>query len=127
MTFFLNAWLERENPILELRESITNRMVYHIEGDVLNDWLNKGELCVNDLNSIEETSEVIRDLLLKSITEDVSTKQKCDFPINNVIKFPRRFRRPSKGNSSSRKSNNVIYLYSLLSKRVLKYLDNAIY
>jgi hypothetical protein len=141
MTFFINAWLERKNPFLELRESTTNRMIYHVEGEVLNDWLNQGELTLTDLTNIDETHELVRDLLLKSITDNVSSHRIASPTIynvvrNNVIRFPRKFRKPSEHcgrlnlsthNISSNISNKVVYLHSLLSKRLLKYIDNAIY
>ena len=44
MSFFINAWLERQNPRLELRESTTNRMIYCAKGKLLNELLNKGRL-----------------------------------------------------------------------------------
>lgn len=128
MTFFINAWLEREDPVLELRESITNRMVFHIEGEVLTDWLEKGELSVNDLNNVEDSHEVVKDLLLKSITVAEYAKPFYRKPQSNVIKFPLRYRKSNLSlHGKLRKKDNVIYLHSILSRRILKYLDNAIY
>jgi len=127
MTFFINAWLERENPILELRESSTNRMVYHVEGESLNEWLNSGDLSVNDLNNFEDTHSVIRDLLLKSIAEENIVEQKINLHMNNIIYFPRRYRRPSRVNTKIQKPDNVVYLFSVLSQRFLKQLNDAIY
>lgn len=132
MTFFINAWLERENPILELRESSTNRMVYHLEGEPLNDWLNSGELSASDFNSDKDTNSVIRELLLKSITEDSIKehliKHKVNIKSNNVIQFPGTFRKPCKENYKTRQPpDNIVYLFSVLSQRFLKQLNDAIY
>ena len=95
MTFFLNAWLEREDPLLELREAATNRMVYYIEGDNLNEWLHQGDFTANDLNCFEGTHDIIRDLLLRSISEVNQTENKNYSCMSNVIKFPRKFKRPN--------------------------------
>lgn len=131
MTFFINAWLERENPILELRESTTNRMVYHLEGEPLNELLNSGELSTNDLSSCKCTHSVIRDLLLKCITEDNfkkdSVEQNNKTKSNTVIKFPGKFRKSSKVNSSFQNRDNIIYLFSVLNQKLLKRLEDAIY
>lgn len=131
MTFFINAWLERENPILELRECSTNRMVYLLEGESLNEWLDSGELSTSDLNNCKYTHLVIRDLLLKSITEASIKKDivedKNYAKSNNVIKFPDKFKRSSGKNNSIKKTDNIVYLFSKFNQRFLKQLNNAIY
>ncbi|MFK7814767.1 MAG: hypothetical protein AB8B92_00375 [Gammaproteobacteria bacterium] len=131
MTFFINAWLERENPILELRECSTNRMVYRLEGETLNEWLNNGELTASDLNNCKYTHSVIRNLLLKSITKE-SIKEdfvedKKNAKSNNVINFSNKFKTSSKENNNIKRTNNIVYLFSIFNQRFLNQLNNAIY
>ncbi len=127
MTFFINAWLERDCPLIELRETGTNRMVYQAEGDALYDLLDKGELSVNDLNGAAETNKIIRYLLLQSIAEDIQIMLNNHTADVNVIKFPREYKRTNSKYITKKPRNNVINLFSLLRKKVLNNFNNAIY
>ena len=111
MSFYINAWLERDNPKLELRESASNRMIYKLEGDLLNHLLEIGEINVPDLYSHDNPHELIKDLLLTSISKPIEMLM-CNYQsAENVINFPQT-------NTQNRKldackcisNNNVIYL-----------------
>ena len=87
--FCINAWLERKNPILELRESFTNRTVFSVKGELLRDWIDSGEIEIADFSdSNPNIQELVKDLLLKSIlttSPQVTNKKNIR---NNIIKFP---------------------------------------
>lgn len=111
MSFFINAWLERQNPRLELRESTTNCMIYCAEGKLLNELLNKGEITIADLNNYENTQNVIEVLLLKSIIEPINMFKNKDLNLMNVIKLPKIKKRiREKKNINQPQNSKVIFL-----------------
>ena len=87
--FCVNAWLERENPILELRESFTNRTVFSVKGELLRDWIDSGEIDISDFNDYESSQEVIKELLLKSITVTTPVYRNNKVGLGNIINFPK--------------------------------------
>ena len=94
MTFTINAWLERKNSYLEVREVVSDRKVLCLEGEVLTNLLCDGDISVSDLSSYDATSDILKDLLIKSIITQSCSKSlpgsvspKSVFP-DNVIHFP---------------------------------------
>ena len=94
MVFTVNAWLERKNPYLEVRERESDRKILFLEGDSLKDWLRGGDISVSELSSNDSTQEVIRELLIKSIVTPRPSKSKSYLLVptyktaDNIIHFP---------------------------------------
>ena len=94
MVFTVNAWLERKNPYLEVREDVSDRKVLCLEGEVLSDFLCEGDISVSDLSSYDATSDILKDLLIKSIiTTPCDASLPCSVSAksvlhDNVIHFP---------------------------------------
>lgn len=50
MNYLINAWLERDQPLLEVREAHTGRTLLRWEGNAQCKMLERGELILADLN-----------------------------------------------------------------------------
>ena len=77
MTFFINAWLDRAEPSLQICNRATNEVIAQFDRDTLQYCLDHGEFCIQELCSTEVTiqQELIRDLLLAHMTYTLQSKR----------------------------------------------------
>lgn len=64
MTYFINAWLERPQPYLQVIHRDSGRICVDFPAPVLEELCRNGDICPNDLctSSASATKEVIRHL-----------------------------------------------------------------
>ncbi len=64
MTYFINAWLERPQPYLQIIHRDTGRVCVDFPAAVLEELCRNGDLCPSDLctNTASATKEVVRHL-----------------------------------------------------------------
>ncbi len=116
--FCVNAWLEREKPIIELRENYTDRTVFSVKGELLSDWISSGEIDISDYcESNPNLQELVKELLLKSISVATPVVTNKKVVVNNILYFPilRKILKNNK-NAHYRHKAKVI---TLLTKRMI--------
>lgn len=66
MTFLINAWLDRIDPFIELRNSKTGEMMAQFAGEQLKRCLEQGDVCLTELCRADQSTqqELVRCLLL---------------------------------------------------------------
>ena len=66
MTFSINAWLDRTDPFIELRNSKTGEMMAFFAGEQLKRCLEQGDICLTELCRADHATqqELVRCLLL---------------------------------------------------------------
>lgn len=66
MTFYVDAWLDRNDPYIDVRHRLTNAVVAHFDQQQLQQCLDEGDISLQDLldTAPESQQEVIRTLLL---------------------------------------------------------------
>ncbi len=86
--FTVNAWLERSHPKVELCESLTNRKIFSIEGERLEDLVHSGEISLADFENPEETHNLIRELFLISLKNFTASSKQVEPEQASIIFFP---------------------------------------
>jgi len=120
--FTLNAWLERSEPHLELRNDYTKQVVLNLSGAGLIDVLDDFGLAYKDLLENRGSIEIIKILLLATIKDYSKYKKLNVHALSNVLKFPV----PKKSNyhqsehSCSMSNDNVIDMNRFLSRLYFK-------
>lgn len=51
MTFQVDAWLERKDPMLRVIDADTGREFLHLDAEQINDLIESGDLCPSDLEN----------------------------------------------------------------------------
>lgn len=66
MTFSINAWLDRSNPFIELRNNKTGELMAHFTGERLRSCIEQGDICLRELCKADQATqqELVRCLLL---------------------------------------------------------------
>lgn len=66
MSFLINAWLDRANPFIELRNTQTGEVMAQFAGEKLTRCLEQGDVCLHDLCKADTSTqqELVRCLLL---------------------------------------------------------------
>lgn len=66
MTFSINAWLDRTDPFIELRNSKTGEIMALFAGEQLKRCLEQGDICLTELCRADQATqqELVRCLLL---------------------------------------------------------------
>jgi hypothetical protein len=73
MTFYVNAWLDRVDPFISLHNSQTGEQVARFEKAELQECLEQGDFCLNELcNPCQRVQqELVKCLLLARCSHDV--------------------------------------------------------
>ncbi|MEH6470236.1 MAG: hypothetical protein V7752_03200 [Halopseudomonas sp.] len=67
MTYTVNAWLERDEPLLQVSDRRTGRVVIEWSAERLRALFASGELCLSDLQAGEiQLQETVKELFLLS-------------------------------------------------------------
>lgn len=66
MTFSINAWLDRADPFVELRNTKTGERMALFTGELLTRCLEQGDICLRELSQTDQSTqqELVRYLLL---------------------------------------------------------------
>ena len=66
MSFSINAWLDRVNPFIELRNTHTGEVMAQFAGERLERCLEQGDVCLQELSKADSATqhELVRCLLL---------------------------------------------------------------
>ncbi|MFZ1341961.1 hypothetical protein [Thiothrix eikelboomii] len=66
MTFSINAWLDRADPFIELRNTKTGELMALFTGEQLIRCLEQGDVCLSELCQADQSTqqELVRCLLL---------------------------------------------------------------
>lgn len=66
MTFSINAWLDRTDPFIELRNTKTGELMALFSGEQLTRCLEQGDVCLRELCQADQSTqqELVRCLLL---------------------------------------------------------------
>ena len=115
--FSLNAWFERSQPILELRNNYTKKVVLRLKGERLQKLLQDCDFTCDDLMENQSSKDLIRTLLLVSIEDfPVCGNVKQKLP-SNIINFPNVMKQKI---NFCNYSNNVVYMNRLLINLTIK-------
>lgn len=69
MTYQVNAWLERDEPQLQVTDKRSGRVLIDWDAPKVRQLVEEGVICVADLLGSEaELQETVRDLLLRDAT-----------------------------------------------------------
>ena len=115
--FSLNAWFERSQPILELRNNYTKKVVLRLGEERLQKLLEDCDFTYDDLMGNRSSKNLIRTLLLVSIKDfSVGGNVKQKVP-SNIINFPKVMKQKI---NFCNHSNNVVYMNRLLINLTIK-------
>lgn len=64
MKVFMDAWLERAEPVLHIRDCANGRVLYSLKGQEIGEWLNQEDLCCDDLYHCRQPSFRLEELKL---------------------------------------------------------------
>lgn len=64
MKVFMDAWLERAEPVLYIRDSANGRVLYSLKGQEIGDLLSQEGLCCEDLHHCRQASFRLEELKL---------------------------------------------------------------
>jgi len=115
--FFLNAWIERAAPYMELRNTYTGKVLISLQGEHLYAFLDECGLAYVDLLDRSKLTETIKTLLLATIKDSSCPKLLRQTGLDNILTFPLYKRRNKSVYRQLRESNieNVVYLDKLKS------------
>lgn len=73
MAYIIDAWLDCPRPYLKVLNSISGREVLKFESGELNNMLENGDVCVDDLRTTNQQTleEVVRQLALYSCRKQI--------------------------------------------------------
>lgn len=73
MTFYINAWLDRADPFISLRNKLTGEEVTRFEKAELQECLDQGDFCLHELCSVNPLvqQELVKCLLLTRCSNDL--------------------------------------------------------
>lgn len=98
MSFSINAWLDRVNPFIELRNTHTGEVMAQFTGEKLARCLEQGDVCLHDLSSADSATqqELVRCLLLAHCANCLQGQLDTSF---NDCTYLRERSRRSRGNN----------------------------
>ena len=78
MSFSINAWLDRIDPFIELRNSNTGELMAQFAGEQLNRCLEQGDICLAELSRADTATqqELVRCLLLARCVQSLQVPLK---------------------------------------------------
>ena len=73
MTFYIDAWLDRPQPFIQIKNKNNQQVIAQFEGEELSNALECGEFCLCDFYDAraEAQMELIKSLLLLRCCEDI--------------------------------------------------------
>ncbi|TXH69208.1 MAG: hypothetical protein E6Q83_10675 [Thiothrix sp.] len=76
MSFSINAWLDRIDPFIELRNSKTGELMAQFAGEQLKRCLEQGDICVAELSRADPATqqELVRCLLLARCSQSLQAQ-----------------------------------------------------
>lgn len=76
MTFAINAWLDRKNPFIELRNTRTGELMAQFAGERLRRCIEQGDICLQELckADVATQQELVRCLLLAHCSHCLQTE-----------------------------------------------------
>jgi len=74
MTFYIDAWLDRPQPFVQVKNKNNQQIVASFEGNELSRALEYGDICLSDFSDprVETQMELVKSLLLLRCCEDIS-------------------------------------------------------
>jgi len=75
MSFLIDAWLERKDPVLRLLDSKSGMVLREWDANAINKWTESGEICFEDLLRAkpEALKKLVSELFLCGCVEDMVT------------------------------------------------------
>lgn len=76
MTFYIDAWLDRPEPYVQVKNKNNQKVVAKFAGDELARALEHGDICVSDFcdASAENQLDLVKSLLLLRCCEDIGNE-----------------------------------------------------
>lgn len=99
MTFSINAWLDRTDPFIELRNTKTGEMMALFTGEQLTRCLEQGDVCLRELCQADQSvqQELVRCLLLAHCSNYLQGQLESSF--NDCLYLRERRKRRASNNN----------------------------
>ena len=84
MTFYIDAWLDRPHPYVQVKNKQNREVVADFSSDELNQAVERGDICLTDFfdANLKSQLELVKSLLLLRCSVDMS-KDFCKELLNN--------------------------------------------
>lgn len=76
MTFYIDAWLDRPHPYVQVKNKQDSKVIADFSSDDLNRAIEQGDICLCDFfdASLETQLELVKSLLLLRCSVDIGKK-----------------------------------------------------
>ena len=76
MTFYIDAWLDRPHPYVQVKNKQDSKVIADFSSDDLNRAIEQGDICLCDFfdASLEAQLELVKSLLLLRCSVDIGKK-----------------------------------------------------